>query len=565
MGKRRNGNGIIDRRYDEDGKRTSYKDKPGAKPFRVYCHYGDKQYSKSFPTYKEAEDWKRDQDEQDRNKDNIGYIKRRDTEALRDIKVRELVRRHIQEINRKRGKPDSELDVLDTPDLVRLNRFCATGLAGRSLADVSGQKHYFIRYFADRLTTPWEGNGWSNPKHLTTRAVARERNILQRAFEVAIQENWWDVCHALVNPVRGIHIEGSKHDRNRMVMDGELKKLELECAKLRGDNKYYLPVAIYLAIETGMRADELFNLLWNDVNLDKRRVRIRRSKIDRKLRERGLRPGRTIVLPFMSTVILKNRRSELIESSLYNGDDHIFPKKPNPDKPHPLLQVFERVVQRAKLEAHDGETLIFRDLRRTANEGFYMARLSKEQRMLMRGELDSGMDPVYRSSIALENELRPIQALLDQHHLGGTAKELAAKGYNIEQLEEYLAADIGNPPTFDRLAKQISVNKPLADERENGMNDSVIVFRSNGEPGGIDWIGEKLKGEAAALLNVPLDELIRIDGNADTDEGWGGTLYGQNNYIAVSKKHLDTFMKELSVTQRLAAIHKRHGTSVITR
>ena len=100
MGKRNYGNGIIDRRYRNDGGRTDYR---GDLPFRVYCHYRDEQYSRCFGTYKEAEDWKRDQDEQDRNRDNIGYINRKETEKLRGIKVSDVIYRAMKRIGEGMG------------------------------------------------------------------------------------------------------------------------------------------------------------------------------------------------------------------------------------------------------------------------------------------------------------------------------------------------------------------------------------------------------------------------------------------------------------------------------
>jgi integrase len=71
------------------------------------------------------------------------------------------------------------------------------------------------------------------------------------------------------------------------------------CKECHGNNKFYVPLAMDLAVTTGMRLQEIFNLTWGDIanpfsveGINKRRIVIRKSKTDYKT---GVH-GRTIVM-----------------------------------------------------------------------------------------------------------------------------------------------------------------------------------------------------------------------------------------------------------------------------
>jgi integrase len=57
---------------------------------------------------------------------------------------------------------------------------------------------------------------------------------------------------------------------------------------------------MYLALDTGMRMQEILNLKWSDIDFEQRRIEIRKSKTDRKQVAKGGRAGRRIVLPYMA-------------------------------------------------------------------------------------------------------------------------------------------------------------------------------------------------------------------------------------------------------------------------
>jgi hypothetical protein len=114
MGKRNYGRGIIDRRYRKDGSPTGYK---GELPFRVECFYSKasenykQRKSECFPNYKEALDWKVDQDEQKRNRDNRGYQNSHALKERRKYKVCDVILSYIDYLKNHNGAKDNSGDV----------------------------------------------------------------------------------------------------------------------------------------------------------------------------------------------------------------------------------------------------------------------------------------------------------------------------------------------------------------------------------------------------------------------------------------------------------------------
>ena len=115
-----------------------------------------------------------------------------------------------------------------------------------------------------------------NGKPITPRTVRREINSIQHIFQVA-KDQWADFEN-LTNPFRGIKIKGSVYRRKRKLQEGELAKLEQACKKCLGLNRFYVPLAIYLAIETGMRLQEIFNLIWQDMDVNKHQLKYEKAR-----------------------------------------------------------------------------------------------------------------------------------------------------------------------------------------------------------------------------------------------------------------------------------------------
>jgi integrase len=499
-------------------------------------------YSKCFPTHQEAADWKADQDEQYRNRDNIGYSKRKELERLRQLKVRDLVRTYIHFVQ---GKRDTSADDLNgTSDFLTLHAFCGMGIGGIPLAEI--KKHHFVKYFDQQRKGTFIRKGWSKEKQRTPRAVARERNVLQRAFQVAIDENFYDVCHVLENPVRGITIEGSMYKKTRTLLPGEEKKLVEAFGFCLGLNKYYAPLAMYLSLETGMRMQEVISLRWNDVDFERRRIRIRKSKTDRKASEKGLSPGRTIVMPFlvMSQLIklwdhLNNKRklpwideSKIeIERPVDHPDSYVFLNRyGKPMTSAALGDVFTDAVKRAGIEPYNDETLTFHCLRRAANISYIEAGMTQEERDVMQGRSNKSMDSVYGDA-EKEYFLRPIQDKLDKHVLKKTVKDdrgnSAEVGMTLEEaVEWHCGRKISNLemlssgsipiPIFDRQSRVqlgVFITRAMKEVDDRLSREEVLVYELNKERTEMDYRGYMTKADANKIVpEVAVgSELLRLD------------------------------------------------------
>src|SRR4051812_10881778 len=211
-------------------------DKPRTLPWRAHINRkGHKPLVKMFKSKDEARHWA---DEQERTIRLTGLPLT--IEDLKKTTVGHIVRRYLEEKTPDKGCAVSETTVL--------KKFLGRDICLKSLAFVSKQDAY--KYKRDRLKETWRG------KAITPRTFRREVNSIQHVFEIATEE--WGYTN-LVNPFRGIKVEGSAYRRKRRLKDGELENLQRQCQECRGLNRYYVPLAIYLAIETGMRLQEIFN------------------------------------------------------------------------------------------------------------------------------------------------------------------------------------------------------------------------------------------------------------------------------------------------------------------
>jgi integrase len=279
---------------------------------------------------------------------------------------------------------------------------------------VSKQDAY--KYINERLKETWQG------KPITARTVRRELNSIQHVFEVAKEE--WGFSN-LVNPFREINIKGSSHRRKRRLLDGELERLEDACDECRGLNKYYVRLAFQLAIETGMRLQEIFNLTWGDIDVKKRRIEIRRSKTDHISEYQG----RTIVLPLVAGFLLGRVALALDKMGTFDLDHRIFPMTADAFK-----QSWSDVRKRAGIP-----DLHFHDLRREAGSWFHQAGPTKPEQDRMMGHANRDISMVY-----IDVDLQSIQDKLDRYRLQGKTFEEAyaqAIGKRQQREEQVTLAD----------------------------------------------------------------------------------------------------------------------------
>lgn len=123
-----------------------------------------------------------------------------------------------------------------------------------------------VRMFkTERLATPTRAGG--------QRAIAtvnRELNLLRRMLNVARQEGWIDR-----NPFSlGDSLISSAHERQRqrILTVEEERRLLAACDR----NRYrHMTAIIICALDTGMRANEIFSLAWKDVDLEQGLIQVR--------------------------------------------------------------------------------------------------------------------------------------------------------------------------------------------------------------------------------------------------------------------------------------------------
>jgi integrase len=380
-------------------------DKPRTLPWRAHINRkGLKPLVKMFKTRAEAEHWAQEQERSIRLTGLPLTI-----EDLKKHTVGDIVRRYLEEVTSSKGSCVSETTVL--------KKFLKHNICYKSLAYVSKQDAY--KYRDDRLKDTWNG------KPITSRTVRREVNSIQHVFEVAKDE--WGFTN-LVNPFRELKIKGSMHRRKRRLKDGELDRLGTAWDDCRGLNQYYVPLAIYLTIETGMRLQEMFNLTWDDVDIGKHRIEIRKSKTDHVSEYEG----RTIVLPFVAEFLLMRLwvqfKAERFTSIVGKMNHHIFPMTKDAFK-----QSWADVKKRAGIT-----DLTFHDLRREAGSRFDEAGLTKAEHDLMMGHTNKDMTSLY-----IHADLKSIQAKLDRY-------APALRGKTREQVLEERKAGIGLWATDNR-------------------------------------------------------------------------------------------------------------------
>jgi integrase len=230
--------------------------------------------------------------------------------------------------------------------------------------------------------------------------VKREFATLHNIFEVA-KEEWG--YENLANPFDGMKLRENPA-RQRVLKPGELERLEQEAGNCRGLNRHYMLIAIHLAIETGMRQQEIFNLTWADVDLEKRLITIQRSKTDHKSEIEG----RTIVMSFRAAMLLIALRLDLKARGRYSEQSSIFPMTKGAIK-----QSFSDLCKRAGVANFQ-----FRDFRHEAASWFDRAGLTHAEHGLMMGHGKRTMRDRYITA-----DLQSIQNKIDRYVLGGKTLE----------------------------------------------------------------------------------------------------------------------------------------------
>jgi integrase len=377
-------------------------DKKRDKPWRARIRRkGHPQLIKMFRTRANAERWARRQEDSIETFDLPLTI-----EALKHTTLRELVKRYVAEITPTKGCAASEAIVL--------NKFMERDICKLSLAAVSVTSKHAHDYIALRLKELWNG------RPITPRTVRRELNSISHVFTTAKQKWGFD---NLRNPFEGIRIKGSSFKRTRVLRPGEDQLLLAACESCRGLNKYYARLVILLAMCTGMRLQEIFNLHWRDIDRAARTITITESKTD----DQQLIPGRVIVMPYLVEMVFETIEAtdRIHRAGAANG--LIFPMSKEAFK-----QTWNGLVKRAGIPSKEEDRaagipehacgLEFLDLRREAGSQFNAADLNADQHDLMLGHNSNKIRGIYIAPAP--SVVKAIADKLDRYTFDKTRDEL---------------------------------------------------------------------------------------------------------------------------------------------
>jgi len=215
------------------------------KPWLAQVRFGGRNKSKTFPTKVEAQRWAAEK-EIEWGRDNGQPIVQGKTLA-------QAFERYAEEISpTKKG---------ERWEVVRLEKLKRDTIAARTIETITTDD---IAAWIDRQTI-------SGP------SVRRELELISSVFKVAVKRWRW----ATANPVAAVERPKKKRPRNRRISEGEEKTIleALGHAEAPPAGKpQEVAIGFLLALETGMRMGELWNLDVGEVFLDLRYVHLDETK-----------------------------------------------------------------------------------------------------------------------------------------------------------------------------------------------------------------------------------------------------------------------------------------------
>ncbi len=187
------------------------------------------------------------------------------------------------------------------------------------------------------------------PKGLSAKTVRNIHQILSSAFKLAQEQRL-----ILANPAEGCALPRVEHQEMKTLTTVQLASFFREARESGVFELYYLELA------TGLRRGELLGLKWEDVDLERGDLRVRRqvSRINGEVVEAPLKTKnayRTLPLAEDTVSVLKEQRRKV------GNSPWVFPS-PNggPISPDSVLHMLHRVLKRAGLPK-----VRFHDLRHT--------------------------------------------------------------------------------------------------------------------------------------------------------------------------------------------------------
>jgi integrase len=344
-----------------------------------------------------------------------------------------------------------------------------------------------LRYAEERLGEPFYGpNGtWEEPRARppVKRTVAREITALRMAFEYLRLDypnlhNPWST--SLLKT-----IDAPNQSRVvRSLEDGELAKLINGCGHSLGLNRYYMPVAIYMAYELGMRRQEILNLRWEDINdssenrivvvggtnttVQPQTIYIRKSKTDRKQEV----PGRIIPLT-KSVEDALDRLSDFVRSKDKQGrsiadNEKIFGRM--------TVNAFEKAWNWVRLNARLEKPFAFQDLRVTAINRFDKI-LTPTQIRIVVGHKGKNVTEGYIDRGVTHEDRMEVKQILDMHSKGWERiDELFSAGQDGEYLKLSPLDVVRLLAKVDKLTERSEIHQPTEPEAPPAKSKSKVIY-----------------------------------------------------------------------------------------
>ena len=205
--------------------------------------------SASFATKTEAKDWATVEEYKIKTAESIK------TPQVSQITVGDLMKQYELEFSRKKGGYDWEQK--------QITRILKTPMAELLVGDVT-KAH--IREWRNKRLETVQGS-----------TVNREWNLFSHIFSMARDE----YEYITVNPFVGVRRPKDNPDRDRLILNSEIEQLSIVSGFDGGTPKLIKEkvfVAFLFAIETAMRAGEICNLTWDNVNTEDRTAFLPKTK-----------------------------------------------------------------------------------------------------------------------------------------------------------------------------------------------------------------------------------------------------------------------------------------------
>ncbi|AAW73853.1 Site-specific recombinase XerD [Xanthomonas oryzae pv. oryzae KACC 10331] len=302
--------------------------------------------AKTFRTKRDAEDWaRRTEDEMVRGV----YIQRAPSERMT---IEDALKRYLSEISPTKRPASADSDARHAKPLMQnLGKYSLAALTPELIA----------KYRDDRLAglDRKDAKGKPAPKPRSPNTVRLDLALLGHLFNVAIKE--WGIG-LTYNPVQSIRRPAPSPGRDRRLTREEETRL---MAAVDAHSNPMLGWIVRIALETGMRSSEITGLRRNQVDLDRRVVRLQETKNTM---------SRTVPLTVEATRLFRealNNPVRPIDTNL------IFFGEPGRDNKRRAYQ-FNPIWTRIKKDAGVPD-FRFHDLRHEAVSRFVEAGLSDQE------------------------------------------------------------------------------------------------------------------------------------------------------------------------------------------